>query len=1546
MVLARARGPRLRWGLSLVLFALITLGEVHQEYHRSIRQAVVSLQRSRRTDVLNACDTLTALANHGHQAREAILLYKEGEALLEVLSAITDFGGDAEVLASACSLIAILSIGIEARIVFAELGAVDLIVSVLKTHPDNAAVLEHACDALINLAIDRRISVHFGSAGGVRAVLQALAFATVGNSEVESHKPRQGWRVHDGVLKSSLLALANLAAASPNADLIGEEGGVEMAVEAVNFAFEDSRRMAAEVPLDTLVHAVELLRNLAFSPSNRLRIVESGGVELVAGAIRTHQAASSSPAPSRTHQAAQTGTRNHAADEEATKGGTSIPSLEAAGPRSILEAGLHLLAKLTADPETRHAVLDAETMQLGPSTLADFARHPSVLASACRMVSSLLRALDDHHERADPRTTLSRRQAAALERALLAGNVLERAAMTVDMHAAHEGVGLYCRKVCESLTERARARWSGDEEVHPVVPLLHELRAGGKGGGQGVVLEMSCRALTDVVDGLGEELALNVSSALLERMGALAQHGRAMHACCLSLWQMGLCQHGSMALQASNAALVLVRLVERHSADNEVLDSCLRALVPLVEEDAGARRQVREGATVAVLQRAVLQGVPMQDSGGGGGEGGEGGVGEEEDEAGVGGKASREEEEDEDGQARTRAEMSIGTEYTDLVQDLDVQEQISRLVAAAVMDDGDAWHAVEHGALNLLLVIAGNRGGLDGRVKLHASLTLADIIRRLPDPLPHAHSYSARESCWTDAVGSGSVAPACTDRKGAGMLGTVLVLLSGSVGMHKHELPVLKVMAQTLMAQTMRSRALLGGLDEQTVEHVATQLGAALQWLLSVHAHRDDLAPVWAALAALLRTLSMLASRQTPGGPGAMLLDAAGAVDASHKALALAATPGVCVGSARAVHAEGKTGGGGGGALRYQLPGDDGRLDAGAGMRGAKRRQDGEESACARGRQVVVEAACSALWALGASNQGAYGRSHTQKCFWACAPSGDSACAEVRSGRTEVRTGRVRAREQKTGSEASVTRDKDGWASSADAGRGEHGEDGEQVGRGARGWASEGRGGRGLLGEAGSGGRGSDEEVEALGENSFEALGEEARDSGVCRSGEMPYGVLCWVKLHVAAPYALGRLVLEVLWSLTLPVCPFPLHDDLVLWREDGEPLDVRRVEVVNGDASHPPRIELDSMSPAYVARLGWPLDVGALSQAAMSSAAQALVRLLGKEEAACLLMSPTAYRLSHLWVGGISQLWVGSACADREAATSASCAAQANSFVLVLLTAAIVAGCGLALLLLCTAAALLAHAALHLRRRWSAQQPVVVQARVGDGGRVGAWVGARREEVAEDGSAVAEREDEVPRGVGGTGKAGDGPVRRNRRGRRAGKGRGKEDIVHAEDVGRDGGMDRRAQGAAQEEEREAQRSRTGEEDGVGGCGEDGEAMRAGGCGRGMRRQRVCILFADELARATLNFAEERRIGSGSSGDVFLADRIAGFGDAALVVKRMRDSEAGGADGGGGGAGAAAGPDVGRSVREEALRASRNERKAHFLQEVLVLGEGLHLFRV
>jgi len=56
-------------------------------------------------------------------------------------------------------------------------------------------------------------------------------------------------------------------------------------------------------------------------------------------------------------------------------------------------------------------------------------------------------------------------------------------------------------------------------------------------------------------------------------------------------------------------------------------------------------------------------------------------------------------------------------------------------------------------------------------------------------------------------------------------------------------------------------------------------------------------------------------------------------------------------------------------------------------------------------------------------------------------------------------------------------------------------------------------------------------------------------------------------------------------------------------------------------------------------------------------------------------------------------------------------------------------------------------------------------------------------------------------------------------------------------------------------------------------------------------RQRVCILFTVELERATDNFAEERRIGSGASGDVFVA-HIPGLGGGhSLVVKRLREYE-------------------------------------------------------
>jgi hypothetical protein len=87
--------------------------------------------------------------------------------------------------------------------------------------------------------------------------------------------------MHAGVLKIGLAALANLAAAPSNADLIGEEDGVEMTVEAVYVALESASVRLEAPDLEMLMHAAEVLRNLACSATNRRRIVGSGGMDLV-----------------------------------------------------------------------------------------------------------------------------------------------------------------------------------------------------------------------------------------------------------------------------------------------------------------------------------------------------------------------------------------------------------------------------------------------------------------------------------------------------------------------------------------------------------------------------------------------------------------------------------------------------------------------------------------------------------------------------------------------------------------------------------------------------------------------------------------------------------------------------------------------------------------------------------------------------------------------------------------------------------------------------------------------------------------------------------------------------------------------------------------------------------------------------------------------------------------------------------------------------------------------------------------------------------------
>ena len=125
-------------------------------------------------------DLLVSVAE-SQAGRRAIL--DDGDALEAVVHTMASFGEYADVLASGCSLISVLCMGLEARAALARLGAVELVVSMINVHSEHPVLLEQACGALINLAIDRGISVNVGAAGGIRGVLQSLAFSTVGSDE-------------------------------------------------------------------------------------------------------------------------------------------------------------------------------------------------------------------------------------------------------------------------------------------------------------------------------------------------------------------------------------------------------------------------------------------------------------------------------------------------------------------------------------------------------------------------------------------------------------------------------------------------------------------------------------------------------------------------------------------------------------------------------------------------------------------------------------------------------------------------------------------------------------------------------------------------------------------------------------------------------------------------------------------------------------------------------------------------------------------------------------------------------------------------------------------------------------------------------------------------------------------------------------------------------------------------------------------------------------------------------------------------------------------
>jgi len=364
-----------------------------------------------------------------------------------------------------------------------------------------------------------------------------------------------GEGVHAGVLKIGLAALANLAAAPSNADLIGEEDGVEMTVEAVNVALS----VRGEAPdMEMLMHAAEALRNLASSATNRRRLLGSGGLDLV---MRTMLEAT-----------------RHAADT--TAGGT--PHTHTSDMHS---ATLHLLARLAEDEELRDAVLLPSAITQVQTGMAAFEEHPGVQASACRFLSTLLQAEEDE-EHAETSTPSA--HAAALDERN--SEYFAMAARAVHRHHADVGVRDGCWALCESL---ARRRWrqeptsvslaSSESLVATLVRDLTHVHAAVAADSAGLPevaarLEMACMKLTEIaVDEIELVLAMNVSAALLRGAAQHTANPRAMQRCCMAIWQLAgdprareeLNRHnaGHLVAQVLNGAMMSAQLQHKRAHD-------------------------------------------------------------------------------------------------------------------------------------------------------------------------------------------------------------------------------------------------------------------------------------------------------------------------------------------------------------------------------------------------------------------------------------------------------------------------------------------------------------------------------------------------------------------------------------------------------------------------------------------------------------------------------------------------------------------------------------------------------------------------------------------------------------------------------------------------------------------------------------------------------------------------------------------------------------------------------------------------------------------
>jgi hypothetical protein len=250
----------------------------------------------------------------------------------------------------------------------AELGALDLIVAAMRTHPNEVELQICGCRAVWNLSATPTNQVGFVAAGALDALLGAM--------EEFLDEPE--------VQEKAMAALSNLGAAEANLDILLDKGAVGRIVEAMNRHSEDAR---------VQVKGCTAIINLAShdSPVKR-KILEAGAGGAVVVSMVMH------PEHSDLQEKALRAIRNLCANNDENKvdlaniGGVDAvirAMQEHRDEAGVQEAGAWALSNLALDAGNRAVIGDSGGIDVVIRAMWVHSDHPGVQEWCCRALWTL-----------------------------------------------------------------------------------------------------------------------------------------------------------------------------------------------------------------------------------------------------------------------------------------------------------------------------------------------------------------------------------------------------------------------------------------------------------------------------------------------------------------------------------------------------------------------------------------------------------------------------------------------------------------------------------------------------------------------------------------------------------------------------------------------------------------------------------------------------------------------------------------------------------------------------------------------------------------------------------------------------------------------------------------------------------------------------------------------------------------------------------------------------------------------------------------------------